>query len=183
LQLLFQFKDHPQKCSKIWVSNMQASTPWLVCHPMNAPHWFSHFWGHPMNESTSILEPFSCNIHRWWCGCGCQAHPFSKALIVGHFLTDQISLQDCGSIVRQGVFFLFLGWISATLWQKIGYDSYKWFLWQKKVTKWPFFEGKKEEKEIAVFSELVAIVLQNKNIPGFLNLFVYLPLWPLVKIS
>jgi hypothetical protein len=57
-----------------------------------------------MNQSTSILEPFhATSIHG---GLFVGVRPIPS---VGHFLTDQISLQECGSIVRQRFFFFFWG--------------------------------------------------------------------------
>ncbi len=45
---------------------------------------------------------------------GCRPHFFGKVLIVGHFLTVQISLQQCGSIVvaslDNGFFCYFFFW-------------------------------------------------------------------------
>ncbi len=94
-----------------------------------APPRFSHFWGQWM-KFTSLLQPFyATSIH--------------SGVFVG-------SLDNVVVVV---VFFFFCGEFFATLWQKIRYDSYKWFLWKKKWQSDHIFRAKKRRRNRHFFSD------------------------------
>ncbi len=104
------------------------------CDPGALPPMNTHHPGFPIFEAiqwmkfTSLLQPFhATSIH--------------SGVFVGSLDNDFFFF-----------FFSFFGVnFSATLWQKIRYDSYKWFLW-KKSDKVTTFLGPKKEEEIAIFS-------------------------------
>ncbi len=98
-----------------------------------APPRFSHFWGQWM-KFTSLLQPFHATfIH--------------SGVFVGSLDNGFLRPMNENKNIRFFFFFFFFGVnFSATLWQKIRYDSYKWFLWKKNWQSDHIFRAKKRRR-------------------------------------